>query len=71
MFLESTVKPKVRADYVPAEHYLSREIVQLEKQRLWPRVWQLACRLEEIPYVGDYVTYDVNDESVTLGFNQH
>ena len=46
--------------------YRSREIVQLEKERLWPRVWQLACRLEEIPYVGDYVTYDLLDESIIV-----
>ncbi|HSV47796.1 MAG TPA: aromatic ring-hydroxylating dioxygenase subunit alpha [Ramlibacter sp.] len=64
--MDTAVKPKVRVDYVPAEHYLSREIVQLEKKHLWPRVWQLACRLEEIPYVGDYVTYDINDESVIV-----
>ena len=24
-----------------------------EKQKLWSRVWQMACRLEEIPEVGD------------------
>lgn len=64
--MDTAVKPRVRVDYVPAEHYLSREIVQLEKRLLWPRVWQLACRLEEIPYVGDYVTYDLLDESVIV-----
>ena len=64
--MDTAVKPKVRVDYVPAEHYLSKEIVQLEKRLLWPRVWQLACRLEEIPFVGDYVTYDINDESVIV-----
>ena len=64
--MDTAVKPRVRVDYVPAEHYLSREIVQLEKRLLWPRVWQLACRLEEIPFVGDYVTYDINDESIIV-----
>lgn len=64
--MDRPVKSPVRADYVPADHYLSREIVQLEKERLWPRVWQLACRLEEIPYVGDYVTYDLLDESIIV-----
>ena len=64
--MDTTVKPKVRVDYIPAEHYISREIVQLEKRLLWPRVWQLACRLEEIPYPGDYVTYDINDESIIV-----
>lgn len=64
--MDTAVKPKVRVDYVPAEHYLSREIVQLEKRLLWPKVWQLACRLEEIPFVGDYVTYDIADESIIV-----
>ena len=64
--MDSAVKPKVRVDYVPTEHYISREIVQLEKRLLWPKVWQLACRLEEIPFVGDYVTYDINDESIIV-----
>ena len=64
--MDPAVKSRVRADYVPADHYLSREIVQLEKRHLWPRVWQLACRLEEIPYVGDYVTYDILDESIIV-----
>ena len=64
--MDTAVKPKVRVDYVPAEHYISREIVQLEKRLLWPKVWQLACRLEEIPFPGDYVTYDINDESVIV-----
>lgn len=62
--MDKAVKPKVRVDFVPAEHYTSREFVQLEKRLLWPKVWQLACRLEEIPFVGDYVTYDINDESI-------
>src|SRR5687767_841698 len=65
-FLDTAVKPRVRVDYVPADHYLSHEVVQLEKRLLWPRVWQLACRLEEIPFVDDYVTYDIHDESIIV-----
>jgi phenylpropionate dioxygenase-like ring-hydroxylating dioxygenase large terminal subunit len=64
--LDTRVKRTVRADYVPAEDYMSREIAEREKKLLWPRVWQLACRLEEIPFVGDYVTYDIQDESVIV-----
>ncbi|MNF22404.1 Biphenyl dioxygenase subunit alpha [compost metagenome] len=62
---ESAPKP-VRPDFVPREGYLSKEYVQLEKERMWPRVWQVACRLEEIPNVGDYVTFDVIDESIIV-----
>jgi phenylpropionate dioxygenase-like ring-hydroxylating dioxygenase large terminal subunit len=48
------------------ERYVSRDYVQLEKERLWPRVWQVACREEEIPSPGDYVTYDVADRSIVV-----
>jgi phenylpropionate dioxygenase-like ring-hydroxylating dioxygenase large terminal subunit len=48
------------------ESYYEPGWLALEKQRLWPRVWQMACRLEEIPEVGDFVTYDVADESVIV-----
>jgi phenylpropionate dioxygenase-like ring-hydroxylating dioxygenase large terminal subunit len=48
------------------ESYFAPEYLQLEKERLWPRVWQMACRVEEIPRVGDYLTYDIADESVIV-----
>ena len=59
----------VQAGAVPKisyERYVSREYVQLEKERLWPHVWQIACREEEIPNPGDYVTYDVADSSIVV-----
>ena len=34
---------------LPIDHYISREWHELEKERLWPRVWQFACREEHIP----------------------
>ncbi len=57
---------EVRVDFVPAAAYISPEYVRLEKERLWPRVWQMACREEEIPEPGDYYTYDIADESITV-----
>ncbi|TLX71337.1 aromatic ring-hydroxylating dioxygenase subunit alpha [Pseudomonas nicosulfuronedens] len=56
----------VRPDFVPRDGYISKDYVQLEKERMWPKVWQVACRLEEIPNVGDYVTFDVIDESIII-----
>jgi phenylpropionate dioxygenase-like ring-hydroxylating dioxygenase large terminal subunit len=46
--------------------YLSRAYAQQEKRSLWPRVWQIACREEEIPAPGDFITYEVCDESVIV-----
>ena len=51
---------------IPKERYISREFLDLEYERLWPRVWQIACREEEIPEVGDYVEYTIGDESVLI-----
>ena len=33
---------------IPKERYTSREFLDLEMERLWSRVWQVACREEEI-----------------------
>ncbi|MBB4633835.1 aromatic ring-hydroxylating oxygenase subunit alpha [Sphingosinicella soli] len=51
---------------IEKEVYYSPEVAELEKQRLWPRVWQVACREEELPDVGSYVTYDILDDSVIV-----
>jgi len=56
----------VRADFVPKTDYTCREFARAEKEKLWTRVWQVACRAEEIPKVGDYVTYDICDQSIIV-----
>jgi phenylpropionate dioxygenase-like ring-hydroxylating dioxygenase large terminal subunit len=55
-----------RTDYVPKDAYISADFAKLEGERLWPRTWQVACRVEEIPHVGDFVTYDILDESIIV-----
>ncbi|MBV9995166.1 MAG: aromatic ring-hydroxylating dioxygenase subunit alpha [Caulobacteraceae bacterium] len=51
---------------IPAKRYYDEEFYKLECERLWPRVWQMACRLEEIPNVGDFVEYKILDKSVLV-----
>ena len=51
---------------IPVEAYVSPEYARVEGDRLWPKVWQHACRVEEIPQVGDFVTYDILDDSVLI-----
>jgi phenylpropionate dioxygenase-like ring-hydroxylating dioxygenase large terminal subunit len=53
-------------DRIPAKRYYDPEFYKLECERLWPRVWQMACRLEEIPKKGDFVVYDILDQSVIV-----
>lgn len=51
---------------IPVDRYISREAAQLEKERIWKRVWQMACREEQIPQVGDVMTYEVCDISIMV-----
>jgi phenylpropionate dioxygenase-like ring-hydroxylating dioxygenase large terminal subunit len=48
------------------ENYLSPEFAQKEKAHLWTKVWQVACREEEIPKSGDYLVYEVADETIVV-----
>lgn len=57
---------EVRDDWVPKGDFLDRAFHDLEKRHLWPKVWQIAAREEEIAGVGDYIVYDVADESVIV-----
>lgn len=47
------------SDDFPATRYTSREWHEREVERLWKRVWQFACREEQIPHVGSHVVYDI------------
>lgn len=51
---------------IPPEAYISPEYARLEEQHIWRRVWQPACREEEIPEVGDFLTYDIVDDSIIV-----
>ena len=51
---------------IPAKRYYDQEFFDLEREKLWPHVWQMAARLEEIPEVGDYVEYRILDKSVIV-----
>jgi nitrite reductase/ring-hydroxylating ferredoxin subunit len=53
-------------DRVRKERYYDPDFYRMETELLWPRVWQMACRLEEIPRPGDYAEYRILDQSVVV-----
>lgn len=53
-------------DRIPKEVYTSRDWFDLEKEYLWPHVWQIACREHDIPEVGDYFEYEIVDETILI-----
>ena len=42
---ETVASPRnaVRHDFLPKDAYLSKDFLRLENERMWPRVWQIAC----------------------------
>ena len=57
------VKNKER---IASRRYYDAEFYQRECEQLWPHVWQMACRLEQIPNVGDWVEYSNLGKSVIV-----
>jgi len=44
---------------ISIERYISKDWHDREVERLWKRVWQFACREEDIPEPGDHYRYDI------------
>jgi len=51
---------------VPIERYTSRAFHDREVEGLWRKVWQMACREEELPEVGDHVVYEIAEDSLIV-----
>jgi phenylpropionate dioxygenase-like ring-hydroxylating dioxygenase large terminal subunit len=49
-----------------AEAYTSPAYARAEHDKLWRKVWQMAGRVEEIPTVGSYLTYDILGDSILI-----
>jgi nitrite reductase/ring-hydroxylating ferredoxin subunit len=50
----------------PVEAYISEDYARAERDKLWRKVWLQAGRLEDIPEVGNYLTYEILDDSVLI-----
>ena len=48
------------------DRYTSQAFFDLEMEKMWSKVWQWACREEHLLHVGDYVTYDIGNNSVIV-----
>jgi phenylpropionate dioxygenase-like ring-hydroxylating dioxygenase large terminal subunit len=53
-------------DRARKERYFDPDFFQMEVELLWPRVWQMACRLEEIPEAHDFAEYQIFDQSIIV-----
>ncbi|MFC9554839.1 SRPBCC family protein [Rhodococcus sp. NPDC056960] len=48
---------------LPIERYISPEFARVEMEKMWYRVWQMACVEGDIPEVGDHIVYEIGDRS--------
>ncbi len=62
---ESPAAGQTTAD-VSIERYFAREWHEQEIEKVWRKTWQLACRLEHIPNVGDHVVYEIVRDSLIV-----
>ncbi|WP_321390525.1 aromatic ring-hydroxylating dioxygenase subunit alpha [Emcibacter sp.] len=65
-FLYEDVYENLGSDPIPASNYTDPEFFELEKKKMWPKVWQFAARVEELPEPGDYVIYEIVGKSFII-----
>ena len=51
---------------VPIANYVSQEFHDLEMEKVWRRVWQMACREEVVAEPGDHTVYEIGDTSIII-----
>src|ERR1700712_2715696 len=56
----------IDASVVPPEAYVSPEYARAEQAKLWRKVWLQAGRIEDIPEVGNFITFDILTDSVII-----
>ena len=65
MRVESPATGQSDAD-VSIERYFSKDWHDREVEKVWRKTWQLACRVEEIPNVGDHIVYEIVHDSLIV-----
>jgi len=64
--LRERSEPDLGVGEIPVEHYTDPEFFKAQIKKVWMRTWQMACREEEIPNVGDFHVYEVVGKSLII-----
>ncbi|NPU95076.1 MAG: aromatic ring-hydroxylating dioxygenase subunit alpha [Gammaproteobacteria bacterium] len=51
---------------IPVEAYISDTYARAERDKLWRKVWLQAGRVEEIPEIGNFITFEILDDSIII-----
>jgi Rieske 2Fe-2S family protein len=52
--------------FVPKGRFTDPEFADLELERLFPKTWLNACRFDEVERLGDYVSFEIGDQSIIV-----
>jgi phenylpropionate dioxygenase-like ring-hydroxylating dioxygenase large terminal subunit len=52
--------------FVPVDRWTSSERDAAEREKLWPKTWQLVCREDRLQGAGSFVRHDILDDSVLV-----
>jgi nitrite reductase/ring-hydroxylating ferredoxin subunit len=63
---ETSSEPLSAAMIYGVDAYISEQYARAERDKLWRKVWLQAGRVEEIPNAGDYLTYEILDDSILV-----
>jgi nitrite reductase/ring-hydroxylating ferredoxin subunit len=58
-----TIRPH---ELVAKDRYIAPEFAAIETERLWPRVWQIACHKDDVGRVGDFFEFNVGDQPLLI-----
>ena len=65
-YLRENTNPYMGDDDIDVARWISRDFHEKEKEKLWPKVWQMACREEDSPEIGDHHIYEIVNQSVIV-----
>ncbi|MBV1917175.1 MAG: aromatic ring-hydroxylating dioxygenase subunit alpha [Sphingomonadaceae bacterium] len=60
---QGTFSPEI---FVPAEKWTSPERDAAEREKLWPKTWQMVCREDRLIGAGSFVTHDILDDPIIV-----
>jgi len=65
-YLREVNNPDMGDEDLPVTNYTSRAQHEQEAEKLWPKVWQVVCREEDILEAGETYVHDCVDDSVLV-----
>lgn len=57
---------QTRPHGIPVGRYIDEAFQKLEHEKLWSRVWQVACRVDAVPGPNDYTVYNIGERSAII-----